>query len=94
MVKIVVHDRIRGFLNWLQPWFVEAARNQCSTRCVLTEDKGQMRSADIVVYHAPTHAMVSQKPNDHAIRLFISMEQPKYAKFLQRTDYLEKNFDL
>ena len=54
-VKIVVHDRIRGFLNWLQPWFLEAAKNQCSTRCILTEDKGQMRNADMVVYHAPTH---------------------------------------
>ena len=48
----------------------------------------------MVVYHAPTHTGVSQKPNQHALRMFISMEQPKYAKFLQRTDYLENNFDL
>ena len=94
VVKIVVHDRIRGFLNWLQPWFVEAARTQCPTTCVLTEDKSHMKSADMVVYHAPTHAQVSQRPHKQAIQMFISMEQPKYAKFLQRTDYLEKNFDL
>ena len=94
MVKIVVHDRIRGFLNWLQPWFVEAAKTQCPTKCILTEDKSQMKSADMVVYHAPTHARVSPRPNSKAIRMFISMEQPKYAKFLQRTDYLEENFEL
>ena len=53
-----------------------------------------MRNADMVVYHAPTHTGVSQKPNQHALRMFISMEQPNMRNFLQRTDYLENNFDL
>jgi hypothetical protein len=96
VVKIVAYDRIRGFLNWLQEWFVEAARKDCpTTTCIITEDKKQVGSADMILFHAPTHSMVpNMKMQEGAIRTFISMEQPKYAKFLQRTDYLEKNFEL
>lgn len=31
-VKIVVYDKIKGYLNWLQDWFREAAANNCNTR--------------------------------------------------------------
>jgi hypothetical protein len=39
VVTIVVHDKIRGYLNWMQDWFVSAARNKCSTTCIVSEDK-------------------------------------------------------
>ncbi len=31
-VNIVVFDRVKGYLNWFQDWFREAAINHCSTR--------------------------------------------------------------
>ena len=99
VVRVVAHDRIRGFLNWLQDWFVDAARTQCpNVTCIITENKGELGRADVILYHAPTHGerstMIPRDMTKGAIRVFISMEQPKYAKYLQRTDYLQQNFDL
>ena len=35
VVRVVAHDRIRGFLNWLQEWFMDAARTKCpTTTCI------------------------------------------------------------
>lgn len=98
-IQIVVHDKIRGYLNWLQDWFQEAARTQCSTECLITEDRSKMESADIVLFHAPTHGKSGLLPNNKLKRkaeqvyAFVSMEQPKYARFLADRIYL-KNFDL
>lgn len=41
-VKIVVYDKIKGYLNWMQDWFIQAARERCSTVCSVTEDKNQV----------------------------------------------------
>lgn len=98
VVRVVAHDRIRGFLNWLQEWFMDAARTKCpTTTCIITENRNEESQADVILYHAPTHGerpMVPKKNTNGAIRAFVSMEQPKYAKYLQRTDYLQQNFDL
>jgi hypothetical protein len=97
VVRIYTHDRIRGFLNWLQEWFVNSARDHCSTKCLLVEDKGktQLNQADVLIFHAPTHKGVTNKVlNGKYLKVFISMEQPKYAKYLSDHKYLEKNFDL
>jgi hypothetical protein len=53
--KVVVYDQIKGYLNWLQDWFKKAALEQCETRNTLTEDKSQISSANVVLFHAPTH---------------------------------------
>ena len=31
-VKILVYDKINGYLNWMQPWFVKAAKESTGTR--------------------------------------------------------------
>lgn len=41
-VKIVVYDKIKGYLNWMQDWFIQAARERCSTVCTVTEDKNEV----------------------------------------------------
>ena len=41
-VKIVVYDKIKGYLNWMQDWFIQAASERCSTVCSVTEDKKQV----------------------------------------------------
>lgn len=98
VVRVVAYDRVRGFLNWLQDWFIEAARTQCpKTTCIITDNRREIKNADVILYHAPTHGKLpplSKEKTNGAVRAFISMEQPKYAKFLDRKKYLQKNFDL
>ena len=53
---IYVHDKIKGYMNWQQPWFVRAARDKCPlTKCVMTEAPSALATADLVLFHAPTH---------------------------------------
>ncbi len=56
-VTVVVWNKIRGFLDWLRPDFTNAARDQCSTECIFTDDKGSLNNADGVLFHAKTHSM-------------------------------------
>lgn len=41
-VTILVYDKIRGYLNWMQDWFRNAALKKCSTKCYLTENKDEV----------------------------------------------------
>ena len=43
VVTVVLYDKIKGYLNWLQDWFLLAARENCSTTCIVTEDKKYVR---------------------------------------------------
>ena len=55
-VVIYIHDKIKGYMNWQQQWFIKAARDQCpNTQCVMTESPSAMATADLVLFHAPTH---------------------------------------
>lgn len=56
-MKVLVWNKIRGFLDWLRPDFVKDAREKCSTECVFTDSKGQLGSAQGVLFHAKTHSM-------------------------------------
>ena len=49
-VKILVYDKINGYLNWMQPWFVKAAKERCSTICTVTENKNQVRHLYVHLY--------------------------------------------
>jgi hypothetical protein len=49
-VKILVYDKINGYLNWMQPWFVKAAKERCSTICTVTENKNQVRHRHLYVH--------------------------------------------
>jgi hypothetical protein len=42
VVKIVVYDPITGYLNWMQDWFLKAAREDCPTTCIVTDDASQV----------------------------------------------------
>ena len=35
-VRIVVYDKVRGYMNWMQEWFQESARDRCSTKCTIS----------------------------------------------------------
>ena len=91
-INIVVYDSIKGYLNWAQDWFTNAALEKCSTRCRLIDDKSQIAKADVVIYHAPTHSQIARSDNQ-PLKVLISLEQPKYAKILSNPTAL-RNFDL
>eukprot|EP01038_Epipyxis_sp_PR26KG_P014187 gene14187-19038_t len=95
--RIVIYDKVRGYLNWMQDWFQLSVKEKCNKKCYLTENKKEMSNADIIVFHGPTHTIagdVLKLPQNNAINVLISMEQPKYAKVMSSTKYLENNFDL
>eukprot|EP01036_Dinobryon_divergens_P022220 gene22220-30461_t len=96
--KIVVRDNIRGYLNWMQEWFQATAKSKCSKTVTITENQGELRTADIVLYHAPTHhtgaVTDSRSLKSTCINALISMEQPKYATVLNQHGYLQEHFDL
>ena len=93
-VTIIVYDKIRGYLNWMQDWFRQAALKKCSTRCYLSENKDDLSYADIVLFHAPTHGTVPPRYKNNLLYVLLSMEQPLYATILSNHQYLNKNFDL
>lgn len=54
-----------------------------------------MNRANIVVYHAPTHTINGLlKHSKSALKVMVSMEQPKYAPILGNLQYLTGNIDL
>lgn len=55
-VTVVVWNKIRGFLDWLRPDFTSAAREQCSTECIFTDNKNALSSAEGVLFHVKTHS--------------------------------------
>ncbi len=67
-VTIYVYDKIKGYMNWQQPWFIKAARDKCATKCIMTEDQSSFAKADLVLFHAPTHTGMMPgraKPNSN-----------------------------
>ena len=100
-VIIYVHDKIKGYMNWQQPWFTRAARDQCpNTQCVMTESPSALATADLVLFHAPTHNIGTMpqrrkgKGKKEQIFALLSLEQPRYAKMLQDKQGLENHFQL
>lgn len=68
---------------------------RCLYPCEITEDKGEANSADIIVYHAPTHQkmQIAQNTKKGAIHLMVCLEQPKYAPLIEDVSYLKSHFD-
>ena len=100
-VVIYIHDKIKGYMNWQQPWFVRAARDQCpNTQCVMTESPSALATANLVLFHAPTHNVGTmpqrRKGTGKKEQIFalLSLEQPRYAKMLQDKQGLENHFQL
>lgn len=94
IIQVLIFDRVKGYLNWVQDWFIQAAIRKCSTRCILTDDKSELPNSDVVIFHAPTHEKLPKRYSSNAIFALLSMEQPKYARVLNNIDYVENNFDL
>ena len=44
VITVVLFDKIKGYLNWMQDWFLLAARENCSTTCIVTENKKYVRT--------------------------------------------------
>jgi len=84
----------------MQEWFQEASKTQCSTHCLISEDVSaqSQASADVVLFHAPTHRKHGEtlpaKKAAGVTYAFVSMEQPKYARYLADRAYLQRSFDL
>jgi len=100
IIKLVIYDRVAGYLNWLQEWFIDAARDNCSTICLISQKKHDVHDSDIVLYHGPTHrSTVSGKgritimgplTTSKSLNILLSLEQPKYAPVLNDIDKLNK----
>eukprot|EP01036_Dinobryon_divergens_P006107 gene6107-8099_t len=97
-IRIVMFDKIKGYLNWHQDWFKEAAEARCTTKCILLDERSDVSKADVVLFHAPTHGRSAPRfpPNapPDAIFVLLSMEQPMYAKLLSDKSDLKANFDM
>jgi alpha-1,3-fucosyltransferase 10 len=60
----------------------------------LSKNAQEFGSADVVVFHAPTHKSTPKKKSAKSLYALISLEQPKYAKMLSNTGRLSNHFDL
>jgi len=91
IVKLVIYDSVTGYLNWLQDWFVDHARENCNTYCLISHGQNNLHDADIILYHATTHShRVPSTGNKRALHILISLEQPKYAHILNDKVRLNK----
>lgn len=94
IVKLVIYDRVGGYLNWLQDWFVNAARESCSTYCLISHRQNHLHDADIIIYHAPTHSHIvsstAERGTTQSLHILVSLEQSKYATILNDNDRLNK----
>ena len=87
-VKIVVWNKIAGYLDWLRDDFTSAARQRCSTECIFTKERGDAQG---YVFHAKTHSANDfPKKKTSAPYILVSLEQEKYAPLLRQKRYVEK----
>ncbi|KAJ1453683.1 hypothetical protein M885DRAFT_523950 [Pelagophyceae sp. CCMP2097] len=94
VINVVVYNKIKGYLDWLRPDFVDAAKTQCSTECRFSEGRGpkQLASAHGIVFHAKTHSkndFPKSKP-PKAKYLLVSLEQENYAPLLKDATYVSR----
>jgi len=100
IVKIVIYDRVAGYLNWLQDWFIDAARDNCSTICLISQKKTDLHDSDVVLYHGPTHrssitgkgrvTIMGPLSTSKSLNVLLSLEQPKYAPILNDKEKLNR----
>ena len=85
-IRVVVYNKIKGYLDWLRPDFVTDARSKCSTECVFSEGRRGLDRAHGVLFHAKTHSAAdfpAKKPKN-ARYMLVSLEQEKYAPLLRK----------
>lgn len=54
-VRIVIFDKVIGYLNWYHDDFKQDAEEQCATKCIISNRRDEVSLADVVIFHAPTH---------------------------------------
>ena len=87
-ITVVVYNKIRGYLDWLRPDFVNDARTKCSTECVFTDRR---TAHDGLLFHAKTHsARDFPRGKKSAKYLLVSLEQEKYAPLLRNPTYVSR----
>jgi hypothetical protein len=87
-ITVVVYNKIRGYLDWLRPDFVNDARQKCSTECVFTDRR---TAHDGLLFHAKTHsARDFPRGKKSAKYLLVSLEQDKYAPLLRNPNYVSR----
>ena len=55
-IKVLVWNRINGYLNWLEPDTVRKAKCECSTECLFVNRRDELSAADAVVFHGATRS--------------------------------------
>ena len=91
-IKVVVYNKIAGYLDWLRQDFVSAAQHKCSTECIFTNNRRQMGDAQGILFHAKTHSagdFPGSKPRN-AKYMLVSLEQERYAPLLKNPGYVRK----
>ncbi|KAH8048361.1 alpha-(1-_3)-fucosyltransferase [Aureococcus anophagefferens] len=91
-IRVVVYNKIKGYLDWLRPDFVTDARSKCSTECVFSEGRRGLDRAHGVLFHAKTHSAAdfpAKKPKN-AKYMLVSLEQEKYAPLLRNKNYVRR----
>jgi hypothetical protein len=38
IVRLLVYDKVQGYLNWILDWFKQGALKRCPTKCYLSSD--------------------------------------------------------
>eukprot|EP00904_Undaria_pinnatifida_P003174 jgi/Undpi1/12858/HiC_scaffold_7.g02525.m1 len=95
---VVVWNKIQGWLEYLRPEFVKAARETCPTECVFTDDKDLIPQSNGVLFHAPTHDkrdFPHTKPKGVSY-VFVNLEPTTYkpVQALTKDKKLMSKFDI
>ena len=96
-VEILLFDRVEGYLDWWRPEFVNNAKENCSTECIVSQDKSRLSTADGVIFHAPTHdvgGFPAKRQRANQKYIYVTLEQPENSNGKFRDPAYRKNFDL
>ena len=83
-IKLVIYDKIRGYLNWQQDWFIQAAKDECSNdySCELSEDQSDVSGVDVDFMQNHLHPMAV--PNPYNFVTLFSLMNDDYHYFEYR----------
>lgn len=96
-ITILLYDNFRGYTDWMRPEdFVKKARDECSTECIVTEDKDALIRADGVLFHAQTHntgAFPARRGKQGQKFVIVTLEVMKNQAVFQNDPNFMKKFD-
>ncbi|GMI07493.1 hypothetical protein TrLO_g8228 [Triparma laevis f. longispina] len=91
-VNIVLYNRFEGYLDWWRESdFTQPAQSMCSTECIVTKSHSEMSSADLILFHVPTHSKSDfPKRTGRTKWGYVSLEQPAHAPLMEDVSYMSK----